>query len=90
MLEAYNVVKNSSSEEIKMKWATKNVSNYYLRSEKKSEQKVPIKPLKSCEGFTYHAPKLFNLLPQSLRDTKSQNNFKTLAKAWIRSNIPSY
>ena len=63
LLEAHNVVWNSSSEVIKKKWSHKKDTKYFLRSELKNEQTVPEKPLKKCTGFSYHGSKLFNKLP---------------------------
>ena len=49
LLEAYNVIVNSSSEKIKSKWSEKPENEYFLRSEK--EQKVPKKTQKEVLRF---------------------------------------
>ena len=44
LLEAHNVVRNSSSEQIKLKWERKNENNRILRSDTRNDTKVPKKP----------------------------------------------
>ena len=88
LLEAYNVIMNSSSEKIKSKWSEKPENEYFLRSEK--EQKVPKKPKNKCIGFSYYGAKLFNKLPSEIKEVRNSNKFKSLTKAWIWKNIPAY
>ena len=90
ILEAYNVMKNSTSEQIKTKWVEKHENNYSLRSSAKNDLKVPEKPTSKCTGFTYCGAKLFNMLPCNVRETVNSNNFKALVKKWIWQRIPSY
>ena len=90
LLESHNVIWNSSSENIKLKWEDKNENRYTLRSDSKNDQKVPNRPLKKCTGFTYNGSKLFNMLPCSVKETKNPNIFKFHIKAWIWKNIPSF
>ena len=52
--------------------------------------RVPEKPMKRCTGFTYCGAKLFNSLPNDIRETQDINTFKTLTKDWIWKEIPSY
>ena len=61
LLEAYNVIRNSSSEHVKMKWAKKNENKYFLRSEKRFDQTIPEKPMTKCIGFSYNGSKLFSV-----------------------------
>ena len=88
--EAYDIMRNSASEQIQMKWTDKRENNYSLRSAKRNDLKVPEKPMPKCLGFTYNGSKLFNLLPKSLRENQNPKTFKTLTKEWIWKNIPSY
>ena len=37
--------------------------------------KVPEKPKLKCMGFTYNGPKLFNMLPPQMRETKYLQNY---------------
>ena len=90
LLEAYNIVWNSSSEQIQSKWANKNDCKYILRSENKNDQRIPKKPAKKCIGFFYHGAKMFNLLPCDIKEMKNPKTFKTLIKEWIWRNVPSY
>ena len=53
LLEAYNVVKHSTSEQIKKKWTKNNESERILRNDSNNSQKVPVKPMKNRQGFTY-------------------------------------
>ena len=90
LLEAYNIICNCSSEQIQKKWANKNVSKHFFRSESKNDQRVPEKPAKKCIGFSYHGAKLFNLLPGDIKEAKNSKTFKTLIKEWIWKTVPSY
>ena len=51
-----------------------------------------LKPAKSSlilsrEGFLYRGSKLFNLLPDNLRNEDKISKFKSEAKAWVKLNI---
>ena len=89
LLEAYNVMRHLSSEQIHMKWKIIE-KKYALRSITKKDLNVPEKPKLKCLGFTYNGAKLFNMLPCRVRETKNPDIFKTLSKEWIWENIPSY
>ena len=90
LLEAHNIIWNSSSEQIKMKWEKKQETKHYLRSGTKNDQRIPEKPTANCTGFSYHGAKLFNRLPCNIKETKNSNSFKSLTKEWIWKIIPSY
>ena len=90
LLEAHNVLKNSSSEQIKMKWESKHENKYLLRSVSTKDLKIPDKPSKKCSGFSYYGSKLFNKLPTCIKETSNPYTFKSLTKEWIWLNIPSY
>ena len=49
LLEAHNVIRNSSSDQIKMKWSNELEKKYSLRS--KNFLKVPDKPLQKMYRF---------------------------------------
>ena len=89
LLEAYSIMKKTASEQIQTKW-TNIHRNYLLRSSTGKELKVPDKPRNNCTGFSYHAPKLFNMIPKTFRETLNPSKFKTLIKEWIWKEIPSY
>ena len=90
LLEAHNIVKKSASEQIKVKWEDKKENKYGLRSSVKNELKIPNKPSNKSTGFTYYAPKLFNMLPSDIKETENSQTFKALIKKWIWQKIPSY
>ena len=91
ILEAYNIMRRkSSSEQLKKKWTQENINDYLLRSKTKNDVKVPEKPLKKCQGFSYFGSKLFNKLPSDIRKNENPNTFKSQTKTWIWNNIPSY
>ena len=62
LLEAFNVARNNSSEQINEKWQHTSGSNYSLRRKYTEDLKVPIKPKVKCIGFSYNGPRLFNRL----------------------------
>ena len=86
LIEAFNVVRNQSSESIKKKW-TQAEKPYKFRNGK--DLKVPEKPNLNCKGFTYTGSKLFNMLPKNIRETENPKTFKILTKRWIWDKIPS-
>ena len=90
LLEAYNIVRLSASEQIKLKWTDANEKKNTLRSTTKDDLKIPEKPVTKCLNFTYNGAKLFNMLPKKLRETENQKDFKILTKEWIWKKIPSY
>ena len=90
LLEGYNIVKKSSSEQIQLKWTEKSETNCILRSAARNDIKIPIKPTSKCTGFSYTGAKLYNLLPKEIRETQSSSLFKCLTKRWIWMNIPSH
>ena len=71
------------------------IQNKYIHQRRHSLRKnankfirVPEKPMKKCTGFTYCGAKLFNSLPNDIRETQDINTFKM--NDWIWKEIPSY
>ena len=89
LLEAYNVMRHLSSEQINMKWKLIE-RKYALRSTTEGQLNVPEKPKLKCLGFTYNGAKLFNMLPIKMKKVEDPSAFKTMTKEWIWENIPSY
>jgi hypothetical protein len=89
IIECYNIVRNSASEQIKLKWTDISEKKPTLRSTTNSDLKVPGKPKSKCTGFTYSGAKLYNMLPKNIRETQNSSTFKTLTKKWIWTKIPS-
>ena len=90
LLEAFNIIRNSSSENIKKKWTDKPESNYLFRSESNNDLVIPKKPKKKCLGFSYSGSKLYNKLPRYIKESKTPRIFKELITNWIWEEIPSY
>ena len=90
LLEAYNIMRKSASDQIRLKWTDTNEKKYTLRSITNDDLKIPEKPVAKCLNFTYNGAKLFNMLPKKLKETQNQKAFKLLTKEWIWKNIPSY
>ena len=71
LLEAYNVMRHLSSEQIHMNWKIME-RKYALRSITKKNLNVPEKPAKlKCLGFTYNGAKLFNMLSIQMKKTEN-------------------
>ena len=90
LIEAYNIIRNAASDQIKTKWTEKCENEYFLRSEDRNDLFVPRKPRLKCRGFTYFGAKLFNKLPKNIRENNNPNTFKSLIKDWIWQNIVSF
>ena len=60
LLEAYNVMRHLSSEQIHMKWKIIE-KKYAPRSITKKDLKVPEKPKLKCFGFSYNCCPLISL-----------------------------
>ena len=89
LLEVFNVLHNGSSEQIRKKWMDKGTAEYPLRNKEK-ELKVPERPSKKCIGFTYCGAKLYNILPDHIKDITKPEPYKTKIKEWIWNTIPPY
>ena len=63
---------------------------YALRSSSNKGLKVPEKPKLKFLGFTYNGAKLFNMLPNQMKEIDNPNIFKNMTKDWIWKTIPSY
>ena len=76
LLEAFNIIRNSASEQIQSKWIKVQKNEYTLRSSNNSDLKVPEKPKAKCMNFTYYGSKLFNSLPSNIKEAENSNVFK--------------
>ena len=59
-----------------------------LRSSSESLQKINLKLNQSRESFIYRAITLYNKLDEHIRKCQSLNQFKVLARKWVKENIP--
>ena len=73
ILEVYNIMHNSSSEQIKNKYTHQERHSH--RSKANNQIKVPEKPMTRCTGFTYCGAKLFNRLPNNIKETQDIHSF---------------
>ena len=87
-IEMFNIINLKSSvplhEEMKMV-----PRGYNLRGLEDGKVKVPDKGKKSCNGFHYMGPKLWNHLPGHIRKTTIKSIFKEKLKDFIWEQIPS-
>ena len=87
-IEMFNIINNKSSASLheEMKQVPKG---YSLRGLEDGTVNVPEKGKKSCNGFHYMGPKLWNSLPSHIRKTTIRNVFKEKLKDFIWESIPS-
>ena len=87
-IEMFNIINNNSSAALleEMKQVPKG---YGLRGLDDGTVIVPHKGKKSCNGFHYMGPKMWNFLPSHIRKTTIRNIFKEKVKEFIWENIPS-
>ena len=87
-IEMFNIINQKSSvflhEEMQMQ-----PRGYNLRGMEEGKVQVPEKGKKSCNGFHYMGPKLWNFLPSHIRKTTIRNVFKEKLKDFVWENIPS-
>ena len=88
LIETYNIMKKSASEQLQDKWSDLREKKYSLRSVASNNLKIPEKPTKSCIGFSYTGAKLYNMLPMNIRESLNPTTFKSLTKKWIWEKIP--
>ena len=87
-IEMFNIINNKSSESLheEMKMESRG---YGLRGLEEGKVRVPEKGKKSCNGFHYMGPKLWNFLPKHIRKTTIRSIFKEKLKDFIWESIPS-
>ena len=87
-IEMFNIINNKSSASLheEMKQVPKG---YSLRGLEDGTVNVPEKGKKSCNGFHYMGPKMWNSLPSHIRKTTIRNVFKEKLKDFIWESIPS-
>ena len=87
-MEMYNVINHSSSDLLQEIFKIEQ-GRYQLRCLEDGKVKVPEKGKKSCTGFSYIGPKMWNYLPSHIRKTNIREIFKEKIKDWIWEEIPS-
>ena len=88
LIEAFNVKHFGSSEKIQGKWMQNNPGNYSNR--RVHDVKVPSFGHVKCQGFSWYAAKMWNKLPENIKDITNYDTFKVKIKDQIWSTIPSY
>ena len=79
---------NNSSEQINNKY--RHHDRHSLRKNTNNFIRVPeIQLRRKCTGFTYCGAKIFNNLPNNIRETQDSIIFKNLVKNWIWDEVPS-
>ena len=87
-MEMYNVINHSSSDLLQEEFKI-NQGRYELRCLEEGKVRVPEKGKKTCTGFGYIGPRLWNFLPTHIRKTTIRGIFKSKIKDWIWEFIPS-
>ena len=72
ILEVYNVINKSSSDQLKEKFRPEEQRAYTLRSQTEEKLKVPTRPAVKSTGFSYLGPKVWNHLPMEVRMIKTE------------------
>ena len=89
IMEVFNILHNYSSEQINKKY--RHHDRHSLRKNTNNFLRVPeISLRRKCTGFTYCDAKIFNNLPNNIRETQDRIIFKKLIKNWIWDEVPSY
>ena len=81
-IEMYNIINNKSSVALHQEMKIQQ-RGYNLRGMEEGKVQVPEKGKKSCNGFHYMGPKLWNFLPGHIRKTTIRNIFKEKLKDYI-------
>ena len=89
LLESHNVLVNNSSEQLKAKMLTTRDHVHDLRSGRRGDIKIPPRPSRSCNRFSYTGARAWNQLPKQIRETSLSEPFKRKMKKWILETIPS-
>ena len=87
-IEMFNVINNNSSASLHEEFI-QVPKGYSLRGLEDGTVQVPEKGKKSCNGFHYIGPKLWNSLPSHIRKTTIRDIFKEKLEDYIWDQIPS-
>ena len=86
-MDMFSIINNSSSDFLHEEFKLEK-KRYELRCNDDGQVRVPDKMKKSCTGFGYIGPKLWNYLPGHIRKTTIRDIFKEKMKDWIWEFIP--
>ena len=87
-MDMYNIINHASSDLLQREFI-QEPGRYEFRSLENGKVKVPEKMKKSCTGFSYIGPKMWNYLPGHIRKTTIRGIFKDKMIDWIWDFIPS-
>ena len=87
-MEAFNIIRFGSSEKILEKWKPKEQRVYSNRRE--LDVKVPKVDHVRCQGFSFYAAKMWNKLPDNIKEITDPIMFKARIKKHIWDTIPAY
>ena len=87
-MDMYNIINHASSDLLQREFI-QEPGRYEFRSLENGKVKVPEKMKKSCTGFSYIGPKMWNYLPVHIRKTTIKGIFKDKMIDWIWEFIPS-
>ena len=88
LIEAFNVIHFGSSSKIREKWIPNEQRIYSNR--RQHDVKVPKFDHVRCQGFSWFAAKMWNKLPENIKEIENPDLFKVKIKDHIWRSIPSY
>ena len=86
VMEAYNIINKKASDQLQKK-LNMHEGKQSEKSAANNKMYVPEKPRKRCRGFSYIGPKLYNVIPNDIKEAKTADDFKDQLKGWIWKNI---
>ena len=85
LLEAFNIINYGSAEKIQEKWV---INNERYSNRRNQNVKVPKVDHVRCQSFSWHGAKIWNQLPESLKEIKNADTFKVRVKNYIWETFP--
>ena len=89
LLEAYNIINYGSADKIQEKWLQDRNERHYSNRRSQNVKVPKVKHVK-CQGFSWHGARIWNQLPESIKELKNADVFKAEVKKYIWETIPSY
>ena len=89
-MECKKILDHNASKQVKEKMVPEERKNgCTLRSQTRGDLKIMMKPNNSCQGFSHFAVRLWNMLPEDVRNKSKPAKFKPALKQWIITTIPN-
>ena len=90
IMECKNILSHNASKQVKEKMVREKLNDgCTLRSQTRGDLKILMKPKNSCLGFSHFAARLWNMLPEDVRNKSKPAKFKPALKQWIITTIPN-